>query len=336
MSPAFSIVIPTYRRRASLRRCLDSLSTQAEPPPFEVIVVDDGSPDGTAEMLAQYHPEYPLRVLTTQTGGPAAARNLGAGESTGEYLLFIDDDVMAHPRLLAVHAAVHREEPEAIVIGPMTSPKGERLPSWARWEQEVLEKQYRAMLDGLWRPTPRQFYTANSSLARRYFQAAGGFDPAFKRAEDIELGYRLRDIGLRFVFRPDAIVTHYACRSLRAWWRIPYQYGIYDVRMWRDKGRGHVLGMIGREFPERHPIAQKLVRLLVGRSILAKAGAALGVGLAVAAGTVGLFSPARSAYSLAYNLLYFQGICDELGSASSFRSLVLDSAQREPRAPALR
>lgn len=328
MPPALSVVIPTYSRRESLHRCLDSLTAQVDPPPFEVIVVDDGSTDDTVEMLARYRPRYPLQVLSRERAGPAAARNLGAAEAKGEYLLFIDDDVVAHPRLLAVHLYTHRAEPKAVTLGPMMPPVGERLPSWVRWEQEVLDKQYKAMLEGLWGPTPRQFYTANASLARRHFQSAGGFDPSYKRAEDVELGYRLLDLGLRFVFQPDAVVTHYAGRTLRAWWRIPYQYGMYDVRMWRDKGRRHVLGMIGHEFLQRHPLVQMLVRLSVGGSARAKAVAASAVGLAVVAGGVRLYPVARWAYSLAFNLLYYQGLSDELGSTLKFRS-VIDGRSRD-------
>ena len=322
MPRALSVIIPTYNRRESLRRCLDSLTAQVEPPPFEVIVVDDGSEDGTAEALARYQACYSMRVLVTGRAGPASARNLGAAEAGGEYLLFIDDDVVTHPDLLATHMSTHEAEPEAVVVGPMISPAGERLSSWVRWEQEVLDKQYVAMLKGKWGPSPRQFYTANASLARRHFQASGGFDSTYRRAEDVELGYRLRDMGLRFVFQPDAVVTHYARRTLRAWWRIPYQYGMYDVRMWRDKGRRHVLGMIGHEFLQRHPLVQKLVRLSVGGSARAKAVAASAVGLAVVAGGVRLNPLARWAYSLTYNLLYYQGVCDELGSVAAFRSVI--------------
>ncbi len=327
MSLALSVVIPTYSRRESLRRCLDSLAAQMEPPTFEVIVVDDGSQDGTAEMLARYQPRYPLRVLSTERAGPAAARNRGSAEAEGECLLFLDDDVVAHPDLFAIHMTTHQAQREAVVFGPMIPPVGERLPSWVRWEQEVLDKQYRAMLEGRWAPTPRQFYTANASLALRHLQAAGGFDPEYKRAEDVELGYRLRDLGLRFVFRPDAVVTHYAGRTLRAWWRIPYQYGIYDVRMWRDKGRSHILGLIGREFPQRHPLVQQLVRLSVG-STRAPAVAASAVGLAAVAGKVGLFPLARWVYSLAFNLLYYQGVCNELGSVSAFRSVIRNGSPK--------
>ena len=322
MPQTLSVIIPTYNRRESLRRCLDSLTAQVEPPPFEVIVVDDGSEDGTAETLARYQACYSMGVLTTERAGPATARNLGAAEAGGGYLLFIDDDVVTHPDLLATHMSTHRAEPEAVVVGPMISPAGERLSSWVRWEQEVLDKQYAAMLKGEWTPSPRQFYTANASLARRHFEASGGFDSTYRRAEDVELGYRLRDMGLRFVFQPDAVVTHYAGRTLPGWWRIPYQYGVNDVRMSRDDGHGYILGVIGREFPERHPLVQRLIRLLIGGAIRCRAVAAPAVGLAVVAGGVGLSPLSRWTYSLAYNLLYYQGVCDELGSVAEFRSLM--------------
>jgi GT2 family glycosyltransferase len=322
MPRALSVIIPTYNRRESLRRCLDSLTAQVEPPPFEVIVVDDGSEDGTAEALARYPSRHPLRVLTTERAGPATARNLGAAEAGGEYLLFIDDDVVTHPDLLATHMSTHEAEPECVVVGPMISPAGERLSSWVRWEQEVLDKQYEAMLKGKWGPSPRQFYTANASLARRHFEASGGFDSTYRRAEDVELGYRLRDMGLRFVFQPDAVVTHYAGRTLSGWWRIPYQYGVNDVRMSRDEGHGYILGVMGREFPERHRLVQRLIRLLIGGAIRSRAVAAPAVGLAVVAGGVGLSSLSRWTYSLAYNLLYYQGVCDELGSVAAFRSVI--------------
>lgn len=319
---AVSVVIPTYNRREGLRACLHSLSHQRDAPQFEVMVVNDGSSDGTDDLLAAYDAPYPLRMFSGARGGPAAARNRGAAAARGDYLLFLDDDTVADERLLAAHIAAHRREPRAVVTGPMVAPQGSRLPSWSRWEQEELDKQYAAMSEGLWRPTPRQFFTANASLARRDFEEAGGFDPKFKRAEDVELGHRLRRLGLRFVFRPEAIVTHRPVRGLRAWWRIPRQYGVYDVRMWREKGVDDLMAVIGREFHERHPLLQGAIRLAVGHGLRARALAAPAVALAALTGGLGLFAPARRLYSLAYNVLYYQGVRDELGSLPAFREVI--------------
>jgi GT2 family glycosyltransferase len=320
--PVISVVIPTYNRRQGLRRCLDSLAAQRHPPPFEALVVNDGSTDGTSRLLAEYDPPYPLRTFSGARGGPAAARNRGAAAAQGDYLLFLDDDTVADPDLLAAHLAAHRQEPGAVIIGPMKAPPGESQRSWVRWEQEELDKQYEAMTEGRWRPTPRQFFTANASLARGPFHEAGGFDPAFKRAEDVELGYRLRKLGLRFLFRPEAVVIHRPVRGLRSWWRIPHQYGVYDVRMWRDKGVENMLTVLGREFQERHPLVRRAIPLAVGGGLRARALAVPAVALAAICGGLGLAAPAHRLYSLAYNVLYYQGVRDELGSLPAFRSLI--------------
>jgi GT2 family glycosyltransferase len=93
----------------------------------------------------------------------------------------------------------------------------------------MLVKQYDAMERGDWAATARQFYTANASLARRHVLDAGGFDERFRRAEDVELAYRLADRGLRFVFARDAVVVHHPDRSFRAWLDIAGAYGRNDV-----------------------------------------------------------------------------------------------------------
>jgi GT2 family glycosyltransferase len=324
VSLEFSVVIPTYNRADGLRRCLNSLAAQLRPPPFEIIVVDDGSTDATAELLSGYRSPFPLRTYRTERAGAAGARNCGAAVAEGDHLLFVDDDVRADPELLAAHSTAQRQEEDAVIMGPMVAPGDARLSSWARWEQDVIDKQYRAMVGDQWRPTPRQFFTANASLPRLRFEESGGFDIRFKRAEDVELGYRLRRLGLRFVFRRDAIVTHHPRRTLRSWWAIPHQYGVYDIRMWRDKGVEEALEVIGREFHERHPLIQSVISASAGGALPTRALAAPAVALGVVSGGLGLFQVARWCYSLAFNLLYYQGVCDELGSVPGFRSVLRD------------
>ena len=128
----------------------------------------------------------------------------------------------------------------------------------------------------------------------------------------MELGYRLRDLGAHFQFEPEANVFHYASRSFDAWCRIPYHYGRYDVAMSRDKGH-EALACALREFRSRHPINRMLARLLAGRR-----RALNGVVLLLRAATRGADRlPVRRAasapLSLIFNLLYWQGVCDELG-----------------------
>ena len=118
------------------------------------------------------------------------------------------------------------------------------MTPWVRWEQEMLMKQYRAMLRGDWAATARQFYTGNASLRRSHILAAGGFDEGFRRAEDVELAYRLANKGLDFVFNMQAVGMHFAERSFRAWLDMAYAYGRNDVIFARDRNQKWLLSAV--------------------------------------------------------------------------------------------
>ena len=97
----FSVVIPTYQRRDVVVSSVRALAAQEDAPPFEVVVVVDGSVDGTAEALRALATPFPLSVVEQPNAGRPAACNRGAAAASGELLLFLDDDMEAHPRLLA-------------------------------------------------------------------------------------------------------------------------------------------------------------------------------------------------------------------------------------------
>jgi glycosyltransferase involved in cell wall biosynthesis len=306
MAPVISIVTPTFNRRVSLERMLGSLVLQLLPArDFEVIVVDDGSTDGTVDRLRRARYPFALKVAQQQHRGPAAARNLGVARATADLILFLD-------ALVAQHVAAHAAWEDSVVIGPMSPPVGWRRSSWIRWEEAKLRRQYEAMKNGLYACTPRQFFTANASLARRRFLLSGGFDPAFTRAEDVELGYRLRDLGMRFVFEPSAEVLHFASRSFESWCRTPYQYGRSDVVMETRKGH-ESLSAARHEFRSRHPLTRAVARACVGRPTVASAARILLGGLARGSSGVGLERASSLALSALFNLQYWQGVCDELG-----------------------
>jgi len=313
-----SIIVPTYNRRVSVCRLLHALNDQTQPcDRFEVLVIDDGSDDGTLETLRSLKTRYALRLLEQPHHGPAEARNLGVANAAADLVLFLDDDVVPGPDLVAIHLATHAAEgPGAVVIGPMLPPHGWARSPWVRWEEEKLQSQYDAMLDGEWAATERQFYTANSSLQREWFLGAGGFDARFKRAEDVELGYRLRNVGARFVFTPAAEVMHYASRTFTAWRRTPYQYGRYDVIMSREKGH-EALRRALREFRGRHPLNRGLSRAIAGRpSLVSAAVVVLSLGVHLFA-KVGAHRATSKALSGIFNLLYWQGVCDEIGGRNA-------------------
>jgi len=259
-SPRISIVLPTYNRRPRLARVLAGLDRQTTPADrFEVVIVDDGSTDDTAEWLAQNQKRaYAVRSVRQKNGGPARARNAGVEAAVGELLLFIDDDVEPTPELVAEHERCHDAERDIVVMGPLASLPHYRQP-WVAWEQAKLEAQYRSMLRGDWEPTFRQFWTGNASVARAHVLAAGGFDPAFLRAEDVELGRRMHERGLQFRFNPKARGLHHAERSLDAWCAMHQSYGELEVKIFGELGAEHVVEVLAANWSRIHPATHFLV-----------------------------------------------------------------------------
>ncbi len=312
--PHFSVVVPTYNRLGRLRHVIEALEQQAFPSDaFEVIVISDGSTDGTDAYLETLRCAMRLQWLTQANRGPAAARNAGVEKAVGEFIVFIDDDVVPEPQLLEQHARSHQEAGrDVVVLGPLLTPDGFEMAPWVRWEQEMLMKQYRALLKGDWSATARQFYTGNASLRRSHILAAGGFDEGFRRAEDVELAYRLANNGLEFIFNIQAAGMHFADRSFRAWLDAAYTYGRNDVIFARDRNQKWLLTKIRQEFLDRHFLIRSLVRLCSGRARLTRI-ASSALKLSADAATLlraGVLE--RKAYSGLFNLQYYNGFFNEL------------------------
>jgi hypothetical protein len=193
------------------------------------------------------------------------------------------------------------------VIGTMLEPPG-RVSAWVRWETRTVAAQYEAMIAGRWAPTPWQFYTGNASVGVEHLRRAGGFDTRFRRAEDIELGFRLQKLGLEFVFNPAAAATHIAQRSYRAWLRSAYQYGRNDILF--DKADERVVA----EFRHRHPLTRRLVFWGLHHPGGARQLARHAEVPIRFASRVGWKRLGHQLCSATFNLNYWLGVCDELGS----------------------
>jgi GT2 family glycosyltransferase len=205
--PTMSVVIITRDRPDHLRRCLDSLSAQAQPPE-EVIVVDSSS--GTeSELVASAFPG--VRYLRFPGGrrGMPAARNAGVRLARGEVVAFLDDDCEASPRWLSGLAEAHRDPGVdgvgGKVIDPVVTigPARRFLTSGEPWAEPD---------DGDPRPADVDFLQGgNMSFRRETLLAAGGFDPGYTGSnyrEETDLCFRLRRQGRRLVYAPEAAVTH--------------------------------------------------------------------------------------------------------------------------------
>jgi glycosyltransferase involved in cell wall biosynthesis len=206
-----SVVTPTRDKRPLLERTLAALRAQRLPPdvPWEIVVVDDGSTDGTGAWLAGQAggDGPPLRVVTPPANvGRARARNLGAAAARGQWLLFLDDDIVAPPGLLAAHLDLLRRHPGDGVIGfAVTAPELVDAPHLRYLDTRGVAK----LPPG---PAPaRYFVTQNASVPRAAFQAVGGFDEAFRAYgfEDMEVAFRLEDLAkVRFHCLPAPVPVH--------------------------------------------------------------------------------------------------------------------------------
>lgn len=320
MKPRASIVIPTYNRARYLTRVLDALERQDTPAgTFEVVVADDGSTDDTSTVLER-ETSFPLIRLRQDNAGPAAARNGAIEQASGEIVIFIDDDVIPATDLVRQHLDAHAASP-GVVIGRMAMPDDTRQPAWAEWEGRTLQRQYEQMLAGIFMATPRQFYTANASVRRVDLVTAGLFDASFRRAEDVELAYRLEDLGLRFRFVSEAVVTHDTPRSLRNWMLMAEQYGVYDVAMWRDHGRSHILTNLSEEFHlYRKRAIRVAARTTVGRPLLMAGARVAAVGAIRGFSAIRARRIARASCSVTFNLLYLDAVCRSMGGRTRFWS----------------
>ncbi|HYK42667.1 MAG TPA: glycosyltransferase family A protein [Thermoanaerobaculia bacterium] len=211
--PLFTVVIPTFERPETLFAVLEAVGKQESPPPFEVVVVDDGSRDETAARLHAFRPAHPFRAISQANRGPASARNRGVREARGRCILFLGDDTVPEARLLAVHAEAHAEKrghPVA-VLGYTTWPRDRRVSPFLHHINEYgLQFGYALIRDPESVPF-NFFYTSNISVPRELLLAEGLFDTTFPHAawEDIELAYRLMRRGMKIVYRPAAVARHH-------------------------------------------------------------------------------------------------------------------------------
>ncbi|MCB9420718.1 MAG: glycosyltransferase [Ardenticatenaceae bacterium] len=314
-----SVVVPTFNRLDRLRQVIRALEAQTYPHDlFEVIVISDGSTDGTDEFLQEIETPLNLRPVFQENQGVAVVRNRGIAEATASIVLFLDDDVVPDPCLLEEHMRIHQERDNVVVIGPMLTPSDFVMWPWVKWEQAQLTKQYDAMTSGKWDPTARQFYTGNASLRLTDVRAAGGFDPSFRRAEDVELAYRLSDMGLCFFYHPDAIGYHYAERSFSSWITTPYVYGRNDVIFSRDKNQSWLLPQLFREFRYRNIIVILISLFCLDRPTLTEWTIKGLKKFAEMVDDASLERVSQLIYSGIFNLRYYQGVSDELGGRRLF------------------
>lgn len=180
----FSIIIPYYKKRNYIERCLDSVIAQTYQG-FEIILVDDGSQDDIAELIAQKYPQ--VNLIQQENQGVSAARNKGIAHATKEYVAFLDADDYWSPFYLEQNAEIIKNNENVKIIGS----------HYSRIKHEVeidhLPLKYRELKNYFKKQAIKNtlFLTSATIIKIEFFRKNSGFNPDLKRGEDIDVWLRV-------------------------------------------------------------------------------------------------------------------------------------------------
>ncbi|MGK7884446.1 MAG: glycosyltransferase family 2 protein [Crocosphaera sp.] len=247
-----SIVIPTYNRKPILEKCLKALEKQQlnddKISNYEVVLVDDGSTDGTLEWLQENQSDFPhVSNFSQDHLGPAAARNLGVTKAKGDIIIFIDSDLVVTETFLQCHA-------NALVKGQKKL-GSDRLFTYGavintcNFDHPTSEPYKITDFSAAY------FATGNVAISRKWLEKAGLFDTSFQLYgwEDLELGVRLKQLGLTLIKCPEAMGYH---------WHPPFSLAQIPNLIDKEIQRGRM----GVLFYQKHPTFE--VRLMIQMTVL--------------------------------------------------------------------
>ncbi|PYP10549.1 MAG: glycosyl transferase [Gemmatimonadetes bacterium] len=234
--PRISVVVCSCNGGRTIRDACEGLR-RLDYPNYEVIVVDDGSTDGTAAIAS----EYDVRLIRTPNRGLSSARNTGLAAATGEIVAYLDDDAYPDPHWLTYLAATFLSTSHVGVGGPNIAPAGDgpiaecvaRAPGGP--VHVLITDREAEHIPG-----------CNMAFRTAFLEAVGGFDSRFRSAgDDVDVCWRLQDRGWTLGYHPAAVVWHHRRNSVRTYWRQQIGYGRAEAmleRKWPEKYNdvGHV------------------------------------------------------------------------------------------------
>jgi glycosyltransferase involved in cell wall biosynthesis len=226
-----SIIIPTYNRKEILQKNLNSVFQQSFKDSYEVIVVDDGSTDNTAEFLEELQKEHKNFYYKLQENkGPGLARNLAVAVAQGEILVFLDDDCIISETFLEEVVGVFKRHPDVsafygeaaqVFIDNLFSP----LNDYYNFENEDKKESVYSVLNPFFR-----LRTDCCAIKKKVFDGLGGFAKEFSFiAEDVDLGYRLLQAGHRGC-TANISVKHYQRKDVKALIKRHFKFGYHEVK----------------------------------------------------------------------------------------------------------
>lgn len=238
----WSVVIPTYNRLPILTKCLTALEQQDFDEDYEVVVVDDGSTDDTIVFLQKNADRFPhVRLILQEHQGAAIARNRGIDEARGETIVFIDSDLVVLPSFLSAHRAKLQDKDRCFTYGRVINTNNFDNPTSEPFKLTDFSAAF--------------FATGNVAIGKKWLIEAGKFDPMFSQYgwEDLELGVRLKKLGLKLIPCPEAVGYH---------WHPPFNLAQIPRLIEQERQRGRM----GILFYQKHPTWE--VRMMIQRTPL--------------------------------------------------------------------
>jgi glycosyltransferase involved in cell wall biosynthesis len=215
-SAVVSVVVPVRDGAAVIGDCLTAIASQRGAPAYEVVVVDNGSTDATADIVRQRHPD--VRLVCEQWPGSYAARNAGIRAAAGEIVAFTDADCTPQPGWLAAACAAIDAGAD-LVGGGIAMHRSARPTVAERYDRAVYLRQQDLVRHHGWA------VTANLVVRRSVFDALGLFDPTLPSGGDRDLCLRAGTAGFRLVYAPEAVVGHRPRTRVREIWRVNRRIG---------------------------------------------------------------------------------------------------------------
>lgn len=222
-----SVIVPAYNAQATIGQTLKALTEQDYPGKFEIIVVDDGSSDRTADVIRSFPG---ARYVHQPNAGPASARNHGASLAQGEFLAFTDSDCVPHKDWLTKLAEGFKAGDVAVVMGSYGIANKDSLLAYFIYK-EIIYRHNNLLPD-----FPKVFGSYNFCIRKNIFDQAKGFNTSYRYAsgEDNDLSYKIVASGKRIYFERKALVDHYHPTLIKKYLKEQFRHGHWRAMMYVD------------------------------------------------------------------------------------------------------
>jgi glycosyltransferase involved in cell wall biosynthesis len=220
-----SVIVPAYNAQETIGLTLTALVEQDFQGQYEIIVVDDGSSDQTAQVIRS----FPRVIYIHQSNaGPAAARNIGAKEAQGQVLAFTDSDCIPHKDWLSKLLNGFVTSDVGVVMGSYGIANDQSRLAWCVYK-EILFRHERLLSD-----FPKVFGSYNFCILKNMFDQVGGFDLSYRNAsgEDNDLSYKINSAGYRIYFERKALVDHHHPTQITKYLKEQFRHGFWRVSMY--------------------------------------------------------------------------------------------------------